>query len=53
MGNQKIYCQVHSCQHHSQQQCDLDSITVTPCKDCNNGNPEDESMCASYSRKQK
>jgi len=28
--------------------CELERIVVQPCKNCNTGNPEEESMCGSY-----
>ena len=48
--NQKINCNVNSCAFNNSQYqvCELDKITVEPCRNCHNGNPEDESMCRSY-----
>jgi len=48
--NQKINCTVHSCAFNNTEHkmCELDRIIVEPCKNCNNGNPADESMCGSY-----
>ena len=48
--NQKINCTVNSCAFNNteHQMCKLDRIIVEPCKNCNNGNPADESMCGSY-----
>ena len=48
--NQKINCNVNSCAFNNTTRhlCELDGIIVEPCKNCNNGNPEDESMCGSY-----
>ncbi|MDD3243207.1 MAG: DUF1540 domain-containing protein [Eubacteriales bacterium] len=44
-----ICCKVESCAHHcAQDHCDLASISVAPCCNCNSGKAEDESMCASY-----
>ena len=51
LGNQTIGCNVQSCAYNQNQYCSLQSIQVAPCKNCNNGNPEDESMCASYQNK--
>lgn len=47
---QRINCTVHSCAYNNQKKCvcELDDIIVAPCKNCNSGNPEDESMCGSY-----
>jgi len=47
---QKINCTVESCEYNDTQknECELDQITVEPCMDCHNGDPEDESMCGSY-----
>ena len=48
--HQKINCTVRSCAFNNMQNqvCELDRITVEPCKNCHNGNPADESMCGSY-----
>ena len=48
--NQTINCTVHSCAFNNTdtQVCELDRIIVEPCKNCNNGNPAEESMCGSY-----
>lgn len=48
--NQKIKCKVNSCMYNDEtsQLCELEEIWVCPCKNCNNGKPEDESMCDSY-----
>ncbi len=48
--NQTINCRVKSCTFNDTQKhiCELDNIIVQPCKNCSNGNPEDESMCGSY-----
>ena len=48
--NQKINCNVCSCEYNNTREelCELKEIKVAPCKNCNTGNPEDESMCASY-----
>ncbi len=48
--NQKINCTVNSCAFNDTNRkiCELDTIIVEPCKNCNNGNPADESMCGSY-----
>ena len=53
IGNQKINCAVTSCRYNNihGQECELNSIVVKPCYDCNNGNPEDESMCGNYQMK--
>jgi len=51
MGSQTIGCHVTSCTYNQDQYCSLQSIQVAPCKNCQNGNPEDESMCASYQSK--
>ena len=47
---QKINCKVKSCAYNDTQKnsCELNKITVEPCANGNNGNPEDESMCGSY-----
>ncbi len=49
-GKQIINCTVRSCEYNNKvtKKCELNDIIVTPCKNCNNGNPEDESMCGSY-----
>ncbi len=51
--NQKIYCDVYSCAFNNENKevCELESIKVCACTDCNNGKPEDESMCGSYKQK--
>lgn len=48
--NQTINCKVNSCAYNNPQNhiCQLQNIVVEPCKNCHNGNPEDESMCGSY-----
>lgn len=48
--NQKIRCDVSSCtfNNHEKELCELNEIKVCACPGCNTGNPEDESMCASY-----
>ncbi len=47
---QLINCTVGSCAFNNEktQKCELEDIIVRPCTNCNNGNPEDESMCGSY-----
>lgn len=47
---QVINCTVHSCEYNNQktEKCELEDIIVRPCKNCNTGNPEEESMCGSY-----
>lgn len=52
-GKQQINCTVNSCEYNNgkTQRCELTDIIVTPCKNCNNGNPADESMCGSYRSK--
>ena len=47
---QIINCTVGSCEYNNTQtkKCELNGITVTPCKACNTGKAEDESMCGSY-----
>ncbi len=47
--NQKINCTVSSCKYNNgqKQQCNLDTIVVTPVKGVNTAKP-DESMCSSY-----
>ena len=47
---QIINCTVGSCEYNNDKtnMCGLEDIIVRPCKNCNNGNPEDESMCGSY-----
>lgn len=48
--NQKINCTVNSCIYNNtaNKLCELESIIVEPCKNCNTGRPEEESMCGSY-----
>ncbi len=48
--NQRINCTVKSCAYNDSvnRMCELDKIVVEPCTNCNNGNPEDESMCGNY-----
>ena len=49
---QQINCTVGSCVYNStDKKCELEAIIVEPCSDCNNGNPEDESMCGNYETK--
>ncbi len=47
---QSINCTVGSCMYNNTntKKCTLKEIIVEPCVDCNNGTPEDESMCGSY-----
>ena len=46
---QHIGCKVQSCMYNaSGSDCGLNSIQVSPCPGGANGNPSDESMCASY-----
>lgn len=47
--NQKINCTVNSCKYNNchKQECDLESIVVTPVTGVNTEEP-DESMCSSY-----
>ena len=51
--NQKINCTVESCTWNNgqTQECELEQIIVEPCQNCDNGKPEDESMCGSYENK--
>ena len=51
--NPTIHCRVSSCCYHYDEgeYCSLQSIQVEPCHACGNGNPSDESMCASYRKK--
>ena len=51
--NQCINCTVGSCLYNNNQiqKCTLKEIMVAPCSKCNNGKPEDESMCGSYESK--
>lgn len=52
-GKQTIKCSVGSCHYNDNRDyCELESIKVAPCAHCNNGSPEDESMCASYRKRQ-
>ena len=52
-NNQKINCTVTSSKFNNGQRqlCQLESIIVEPCQNCNNGKPADESMCGSYQMK--
>ena len=55
-GNQKcsqnIGCEVHSCVFHNDRNaCDLEQITVRPCKDCQSGHADSETLCGSYRAK--
>lgn len=52
-NNQKIKCTVESCKFNDcdHNLCELKQIEVQACPGCSNGNPEDESMCGSYSCK--
>lgn len=47
---QKINCSVCSCAFNNSEKnlCQLEQIVVTPCQNCHNGHPDDESMCGSY-----
>lgn len=49
-GKQIIKCNVKSCAFNdtTKRVCELEGIVVEPCKNCDNGNPADESMCGSY-----
>ena len=48
-ANQRINCTVGSCKYndHSEQECKLDSIIVTPKQNCNT-KKTNESICSSY-----
>lgn len=47
--SQCIHCDVGSCEHNDQSgKCALNAIKVSPCPNCNSGDKQDESMCASY-----
>lgn len=50
--NTSIHCRVNSCEYHcgDEEFCSLRAIRVEPCSNCTSGNPDDESMCGSYSR---
>lgn len=49
MANNGLNCSVTSCQYNQHgNDCSLQKIQVNPCKNCNNGYPDDESMCGSY-----
>lgn len=50
---QRINCTVESCKYNNcdYNLCELKQIEVKACSNCSTGNPEDESMCASYSCK--
>lgn len=50
---QKINCTVQSCKYNNcdYNLCGLNQINVKACSNCSTGNPEDESMCGSYSCK--
>jgi hypothetical protein len=48
-GQQAVHCNVTSCRHHGNQDyCALSTISVAACQNGSSGNPQDESMCASY-----
>ena len=48
-GTQTIGCRVSSCRYHSEEDhCSLARIEVEPMPGCHNGEPGDESLCASY-----
>lgn len=49
MKDQIINCTVTTCKYNSNQKqlCNLDTIVVSPCKDCQPKTSE-ESQCASY-----
>ena len=51
--NESIRCRVSSCAFNCPGEgfCSLRAIQVEPCRGCESGKPEDESMCASYKRK--
>lgn len=53
VGCQTIGCRVVSCRHNENgAYCSLTRIEVEPCCDgCHSGNPEDESLCGSYSQR--
>ncbi len=51
-SNQHIHCSVASCQYNEHNtECALDAIQVAPCPQGSTGQPEDESLCASYHAK--
>lgn len=51
-GQQTIGCEVESCKYFDQGgMCNLNRIVVKPCRSCNTGNPEDETLCGSYHKK--
>ena len=50
--NQTIECDVESCRFNDNcQYCGLDCIKVAACSNCHSGDPEKESMCASYKQR--
>ena len=46
----KINCSVASCAFNEvdKKECTLKTIQVSPCANCKNGSPEDETCCHSY-----
>ena len=49
----KINCTVETCEYNNSdiRRCELHQINVQACPGCQNGNPEEESMCGSYKAK--
>ena len=49
LGKQTIGCEVVSCRYNrAGSECELSRIEVMPCHNCNDGKPENESLCGSY-----
>lgn len=53
MGRQSIYCDVSSCRYNDQHQqcCELGSIQVAPTQQVYSGKAADETLCASYAKR--
>jgi hypothetical protein len=47
-GRQTIRCYVESCEFNESEYCTLKEIEVSPSMNIDSGDPEDESLCASY-----
>jgi hypothetical protein len=51
-GQQVIGCNVSSCKHFKDSLCELSSIEVGANSNVNNGVAEDETLCASYEKRE-
>jgi hypothetical protein len=50
--SEAIGCDVGSCRHCKENMCELPSIKVGACKNVTSGMAEDETLCASYEKRE-